>query len=49
MGTRRLHEPQQLDAGIDLLPADGRRLRISWGIDEVTMRTVAHLLRKHII
>jgi hypothetical protein len=33
-------EPGQLDAGIELLLADGRRVRISRGVDEETLRTV---------
>ena len=33
-------EPGQLDAGIELVLADGRRVRISRGVDEETLRTV---------
>jgi hypothetical protein len=33
-------EPGQLDAGIELVLADGRRVRISRGVDEGTLRTV---------
>ena len=33
-------DPQQLDAGIELVLADGRRVRISRGVDEETLRTV---------
>jgi len=33
-------EPGQLDAGIELLLADGRRVRIGRGVDEETLRTV---------
>lgn len=32
--------PGALDAGIELLLADGRRVRISRGVDEGTLRTV---------
>jgi len=32
--------PQDLDAGIELVLADGRRLRIGKGVDEQTLRTV---------
>jgi len=33
-------DPQQLDAGIELVLADGRRVRIRRGVDEQTLRTV---------
>jgi hypothetical protein len=33
-------ESGQLDAGIELVLADGRRVRISRGVDEETLRTV---------
>ena len=33
-------EAGQLDAGIELVLADGRRVRISRGVDEETLRTV---------
>jgi len=33
-------EPAQLDAGIELMLADGRRVRICRGVDEETLRTV---------
>ena len=33
-------EPGQLDAGIELVLSDGRRVRISRGVDEATLRTV---------
>lgn len=33
-------EPGQLDAGIELVLSDGRRVRISRGVDEETLRTV---------
>jgi hypothetical protein len=33
-------EPGRLDAGIELVLADGRRVRISRGVDEATLRTV---------
>ena len=32
--------PGALDAGIELVLADGRRVRISRGVDEATLRTV---------
>lgn len=32
--------PGTLDAGIELVLADGRRVRISRGVDEATLRTV---------
>lgn len=32
--------PGELDAGIELVLADGRRLRIRRGVDEATLRTV---------
>jgi len=32
--------PGQLDAGIELVLAEGRRVRISRGVDEATLRTV---------
>lgn len=32
--------PGMLDAGIELVLADGRRVRISRGVDEATLRTV---------
>ena len=32
--------PGELDAGIELVLADGRRLRIRRGVDESTLRTV---------
>jgi transposase-like protein len=32
--------PMALDAGIELVLADGRRVRISRGVDEATLRTV---------
>jgi hypothetical protein len=38
-------EPGQLDAGIELVLGDGRRLRISRGVDEETLRTVLSVLR----
>jgi len=37
-------EPGQLDAGIELVLADGRRVRISRGVDEATLRTVLSCL-----
>ena len=33
-------DPNQLDAGIELVLADGRRVGISRGVDEATLRTV---------
>lgn len=33
-------EPGELDAGIELVLADGRKLRIGRGVDEDTLRTV---------
>ena len=33
-------DPGQLDAGIELVLAEGRRVRISLGVDEETLRTV---------
>ena len=33
-------QPGQLDAGIELVLAGGRRVRISQGVDEETLRTV---------
>ena len=33
-------EPGQLEAGIELVLADGRRLRIGRGVDQETLRTV---------
>ena len=33
-------EPRQLDAGIELVLSDGRRVRIGRGVDEATLRTV---------
>ena len=33
-------EPGQLDAGIELVLGDGRRVRIRRGVDEETLRTV---------
>jgi len=33
-------EPSAADAGIELVLADGRRVRISRGVDEQTLRTV---------
>ena len=33
-------EPGELDAGIELVVADGRRIRIRRGVDEETLRTV---------
>ena len=33
-------EPGQLDAGIELVLSEGRRVRISRGVDEETLRTV---------
>ena len=32
--------PGELDAGIELVLADGRRIRIRRGVDETTLRTV---------
>jgi hypothetical protein len=32
--------PGELDAGIELVLADGRRVRIRRGVDEQTLRTV---------
>ncbi len=32
--------PGSMDAGIELMLADGRRVRISRGVDEATLRTV---------
>lgn len=37
-------EPDALDAGIELLLGDGRRLRISRGVDETTLRSVLAVL-----
>jgi transposase-like protein len=37
--------PGALEAGIELLLADGRRLRISRGVDEATLRTVLAALQ----
>ena len=34
------HEPSPTDAGIELVLAGGRRLRIARGVDEVTLRAV---------
>ncbi len=36
--------PGALDAGIELVLADGRRVRISRGVDEATLRTVLSCL-----
>jgi hypothetical protein len=33
-------KPGELDAGIELILAEGRRVRISRGVDEATLRTV---------
>ena len=33
-------EPGELGAGIELVLSDGRRVRISRGVDEETLRTV---------
>ena len=33
-------EPEAMDAGIELILQDGRRLRISKGVDEQTLRSV---------
>lgn len=40
-------EPGQLDAGIELVLADGRRLRIGRGVDEETLRTVLAAVESH--
>jgi transposase-like protein len=37
-------EPGQLDAGIELVLADGRRVRINRGVDEETLRTVLNAM-----
>lgn len=34
------NEPEAMDAGIELILQDGRRIRISRGIDEQTLRSV---------
>ena len=34
------NEPEAMDAGIELILRDGRRLRISRGVDEQTLRSV---------
>jgi transposase len=38
-------EPGAVDAGIELVLSDGRRLRISKGVDEETLRTVLAAVR----
>ena len=40
-------EPGQLEAGIELVFADGRRLRIGRGVDEETLRTVPAAVESH--
>ena len=38
---------EQMEAGIELVLADGRRLRIGRGVDEATLRTVLTAVESH--